>query len=436
MEKLLAMARKVCDQAEVYSVEYVADMVSYQNAKLDKIDTNFLSGYSLRIIKDGRLGFAYTRNLRDRQEFLQNALDSLKGGVRAEYVFPFAKKLPSIRTYDPSIKNLSGESIVAEAGRVSDILKSQTDGEIASGSFTYREKIKIINTKGADLSARSSYAGVYGGIIFPDSGSRISRFYQGKRFRRMPQGLLDELIMLYKHGVKIAEPKAGRMKVLFMPDSLITLLWRMQSGTSSKNVYEKVSPISKKIGRKIFSERLTIVDDPLDDRYPGARAFDDEGVACKPLTLVKNGVLKSFYYDLKYAKKLKAKSTGHGYRSGPWGGDPISLRPDPALAHLFIRPGKRSFMELVKSMDRGIILEGVLGPHSGNIPNGDYSVGASPGFYVEDGEIAGRVKDVMVAGNIYQTLKNVIDLGDALYPAFGGWAPAVLCDDVSVATKK
>jgi len=89
----------------------------------------------------------------------------------------------------------------------------------------------------------------------------------------------------------------------------------------------------------------------------------------------------------------------------------------------------------VKSIDRGIIIEGALGAHSGNIPNGDLSIGANPALYIENGEILGQVKDVMVAGNIYEMFKNVIDVSDTLYFSYSGLMPAILFDDVSVSTK-
>lgn len=226
------------------------------------------------------------------------------------------------------------------------------------------------------------------------------------------------------------------MKVLFMPDSMITLLWRITSGLSGRSIYEKISPIAGKLGQKIFSQKLTIIDDPLNDNYPLARSFDDEGVACNQLTLIDQGVLKSFYYDIKYAQKLGVTSTGHGYRSGPWGGDPLTTKPGPFLPHLFIKQGGAKLAKLISLMDRGIIVEGALGAHSGNIPNGDYSIGVSPGLYVENGEIVGQVKDAMVTGNIYETLTNVMELGDTLYPSFGGaWVPPLLCEGVSVTTK-
>lgn len=74
-------------------------------------------------------------------------------------------------------------------------------------------------------------------------------------------------------------------------------------------------------------------------------------------------------------------------------------------------------------------------PHSGNIPNGDYSVGVCPALYVEGGEIVGRVRDAMVAGNAWQTLQDVVAVGDTVQPTWGGRAPPILCDGVSVAVR-
>ncbi len=437
MEKLLEMAKKVSDKAEVYSVESTNNTVSFENARLQNIDSKFQSGLSLRIIKDGKLGFAYTRNLINREELVQNALDSLKGGVEANYDFPLTRELPKLDKYDSSLEGLSSKKMVEECARVCDILKSKIDGEIEMHSFANIDEIRIMNTEGTDISEKGTVFAMFGGASYPGSGAGIWRVFRSKKCEMLPADIVDTMIDLYKLSSKVVQPKGGKMKVMFMPNSMLTLLWRIFSGTSSKSVYEKTSPVAKKIGEKVFDEKLTIYDDPLEDKYPGARGFDDEGVACKPLTLVENGVLKSFFYDLSYANKLKKESTGHGYRTTQWGGDPITLKPIPTLSHISAKPGSKSFSELVKSMDRGVIVEYALGAHSGNIPNGDYSVAVSPGLYVENGQIVGRVKDAMVAGNIYETLKNVVDLSDIPFPCFSGeWIPLILCDNVSVATKK
>ncbi|PKP61864.1 TldD/PmbA family protein [Candidatus Atribacteria bacterium HGW-Atribacteria-1] len=439
MEKLLEMAGKICDKAEVYSIDHTYNSVTFEDAKLHDIESKFQSGISLRIIKNGKLGFAYTKNLLNCEEILQNAIDSIKGEVEANYDFPLTKELPQLNTYDPSIENLISSEMVRECTRICDILKSKTDGEISITSYKHIKNIRIINSEGIDISKKSSLYGIYGGVIYPGSISGIWRFLLSKKFQKLPVNVLNEIIELYTLSSNVIKPEGGKMKVMFMPNSMITLNWRIFSGTSSKSIYERISPIANKIGEKIFDEKITIFDDSLDDRYPSARAFDDEGVKCKPLTIIEDGVLKSFYYDLNYASKLNTESTGHGYKTAQWGGDLITSKPMPVLTHMRIKPGKKSLSDLVKLIDRGLILEGALGPHSGNIPNGDYSVGVNPGLYVENGEIIGHVKDAMVAGNIYETLKHVIDISDTLYPSYTGqyntWMPAILFDNLSVATK-
>ena len=159
-----------------------------------------------------------------------------------------------------------------------------------------------------------------------------------------------------------------------MPNTIYTLMWRLRSATNGQSIFKKTSPLQNKIGEQIFSDCLTIFDNPLDDKLPGARVFDDEGVRTAKLEIVNAGVLKNFYYDLEYAAKLKTNSTGHGYRSSMWGGDRTKIKPGPVLSHLTIEPGSASLQEMISSMERGIILKGAMGAHSGNIPNGDYSV--------------------------------------------------------------
>ena len=225
------------------------------------------------------------------------------------------------------------------------------------------------------------------------------------------------------------------MKVLFLPEALYALLSRVQSVTNGRNIYQRVSPVLEKLNEKTFDEKLTLYDDPLNDQVPDARGFDDEGTACQYFSVVEKGVLTHFYYDLYYAGKMGIPPTGHGFKGAMWGGETVSIKPSPSLEHLYIKPGEKSFQDLLRLMGQGIMVAGVMGAHSGNILNGDYSIGLSPGLYVEQGEIVGHVKDAMVAGNIFDTMNHIIELEDTLYPASGGMFPAILFDGVSVATK-
>jgi PmbA protein len=435
MEELMELAKKVSEEVEIYSVDEKNDLVLFENSKLKNIESKIQTGLSLRIINDGKLGFAYTKDLVDREELLQNALDSIAGGIKADFNFPGSFDFAELKSFDKSIESLSNNDIVSECKRVNEILKSKTEGQINLYAERNIHKVRIINSNGLDRNFKSSIYSFEPEILYPASYSAIGRVIIDKKFRKAPDEYLDFLLDIYNQSLKEVNPEKGRMKALFLPEVMYVIIWRVLSATNGKSIYQKESPLSSKIGERIFSEKITIYDDPLNDEMPDARGFDDEGVPCKYFPIIENGVLKNFFYDLYYAKKMNTKSTGHGYKSGMWGGETISMKPTPSLDHLYMRCGDKSFDELISYIDRGIIVGGALGAHSGNIPNGDFSIGLSPGIYIENGEIIGRVKDAMIAGNIYETMKNVIDIEDTIHHAFTGMFPAMLFDDVSVATK-
>lgn len=430
MERLLETAKKVCDKAEVYSVDYRSDSVSFENGQLKDIESSMQSGVSLRIMKNNCLGFAYTKNLRDREELVQNALDSLKGEVEASFEFPFTKALRELETYDPAIESLSNSAMVAECTRVCELLSGKTKGQLNISAYRSARSLRIMNSAGTDLSRRSSSYHLSPQIVYPYTQASLHRGLTSKRFEKYSGEYLEFLAETYNSSVKEVYPEGGKMKVLFMPETSYVFLWRLQTATSGQSLYEHISPLEGRSNEKIFDEKLTIYNDPLNDALPSARAFDDEGTPCSRFPVIEKGVLKNFYYDLYFSSKMKAMPTGHGFRGSMTG------KPAPSLSHLCIQQGSNSFPELLKSMDRGIIVAGAMGAHSGNIPNGDFSVGLAPGIYVENGEIAGHVKNTMVAGNIYDVLKRVVGIESNIPFSYAGSRPAVLLDGVSVTMKK
>jgi len=434
MERLLKKAMKHCDQAEVYSLEQTVDQITFQNMKLQDIDSQIQSGISLRIIKNGILGFAYTKNLGNRDELLNNALNSLKGNVKARFRLPKTMKVMKLATYDPTIEHLTTNTVVDECKKVTKYLKSNTKGQININAGRACSEIRLLNNTGTNLSARFSTYFLATALLYPGSYAAIRRLFTSKSFVETPRDHLDQIKDTYNSALDVITVPGGPMKVMFLPEALYVFLWRIQSGTSGRAVHEKQSPLATKIGKKICDRTITLFNDPFDDRQPHARAFDDEGTPCSRFPIIENGVLKNFYYDLDYASKMKVDPTGHGFKSTRWGGEAISLKPNPTMEHLWIKPGKDTFPHMLERMDRGVIVVYGLGAHSGNIPNGDFSIGLSPGLYVEKGKIKGRIKNAMVAGNVYDIMKNVITIENTVRPAFGGTFPSVLFDNVNVAT--
>jgi len=435
MEKLLALAQAQEAQAESYQLDTDLDIVTFENGRLKDISSSLQSGLSLRLIKDRKIGFTYTRNLTDREELLRNGLVTLRLGAEAYFDFPKTGSLPELNSYDPAIENLTNTELAAECQRVHRALSGLTKAQVNLYAYKYVYRQQVLNTSGTDLQTKGSSYHMQATLLLPGGSSGIHRGITGKSFLSASDELFNFLAELTNPAFREAQPKTGNMKVLFMPEALYGLTWRLKAGTSGKSVYQKESPVADKLGQKIFDEKLTVYDDPLNDQMPMAVAFDSEGTPCRKLTIVDRGVLKNFYYDLEYAGRMKAQPTGHGNRSGVSGGDPITIKPNPALDNLYIAPGSHSFENLVKAMDRGIIAGGVLGAHSGNIPNGDFSIGLSPGLYVENGVIQGRVSEAMIAGNIYDLLKEIVAIEDTVYITYGGTCPSILFDNVRVATR-
>jgi PmbA protein len=433
MEQLLEKASKAGDQAEIYFLEQTSDWIQFENGRLKDMESKMQSGFSLRIIKDGLLGFAYTKNLLDREDFLQQALDSLKGKVEAPFFSPLPESLPSPNAHDLLLESLPNTALVEEGTRICDVLRTKVKGEINISIQRSIDTLRLVNSRGSDHSLHSSSYYLNTSLLFPGTLAGLDSPIIGKRFQPFPQEKLDFLQSLFNQSLKEVRPQPGKMKILFFPETLYALIWRIQAGTNGKNIYEKTSPLLNKTGAKLFDSKITLYDDPLNDQQPQARSFDDEGVSCRKFVIVEDGEVQNSFYDLFYAGKMKVPPSGHGYKSAMWGGETVALKPRPSLEYLYLKPGEIPFWNLVKSIDRGILVAGVLGAHSGNILNGDFSLGLAPAIYVEEGEIIGRVKDAMAAGNIYETLQEVAALEDKVHPTYGGTFPALLLDQVNVA---
>ncbi len=432
MDEMLKVARDKSDKAELFCLEEKTDLITFENSRLKDIDSKIQFGISCRIQKDGKIGFAYTKNLYNGDELMKNALDSLAGGVQASFDFPLTQKLTELQSYDPSIEDVSANDLVEEGIRISDIFSARTKGQVNLYARIIKSNLRIMNSFSTDLRAKFSNYSLSLEILYPASHSVIERTLTSKKFKKAGEEYLNYILDMYNRSLKEAKVKKERMKVLFLPEVMYVLMWRLLRSANGRSIYTKESPLCGKIGEKIFDEKLTIYDDSLNDKMPNARAFDDEGVSCQYLKVIENGVLKNFYYDLYYAEKMGVESTGHGFKVAIWGGDTVSIKPVPTLEHLYIKTGDRTFGELISLIDRGLIIAGALGAHSGNIPNGDFSIGVAPGLYVEDGKIVGHVKDAMVSGNIYDTMKNVVAVEDTYHPAYMGTFPAILFDDISV----
>jgi PmbA protein len=217
--------------------------------------------------------------------------------------------------------------------------------------------------------------------------------------------------------------------VLFSPVGALVLGLPLVLGLNGRNVYRGISPMAGRAGEQLFDEKLTLLDDPTLAGRPGSSAYDDEGLPRQRRPLIAHGVLEGFVYDLKTAVQSGTAPTGNGERS-------LFNPPTPGFSNLILLGGTTPLAEIIAGIDEGLLVESPLGLGQGNVISGAFSNNLSLAYKIERGEIAGRVKDVGIAGNVYQDLRTIAALSQESEWVYGGLRmPYVLLPELNVVTK-
>ncbi|BBB14620.1 peptidase U62 modulator of DNA gyrase [Candidatus Rickettsiella viridis] len=182
--------------------------------------------------------------------------------------------------------------------------------------------------------------------------------------------------------------------VIFHAEIASSLIGNFLSAISGGNLYRKASFLVNHLGQPIFSDKITIHEQPHLLKGLGSAPFDDEGVTTRNRTLVSNGVLQGYLLSSYSARKLGMQTTGNA------GG-----------AHnIVLETSQLSLEDLIKQMDRGLLVTELMG-QGVNLVTGDYSRGAV-GFWVEHGKIQYPVEEITIAGNLRDMYKNIVGIGN------------------------
>lgn len=213
------------------------------------------------------------------------------------------------------------------------------------------------------------------------------------------------------------KPKSQEVPIIFSPEMARSFLGNLAAAMMGRNIFRKSSFLKDKLGEKIANEGFQLRDEPLLPGKLGSRYFDAEGVTSKPLTLVENGVLKSYMLSTYSANKLKMKTTGHA------GG----------ISNLVIEPGKYSEDELIASVKNGLYLTFMSG-QGANITTGDYSRGGQ-GIWIRDGKLAEPVAEFTIAGKFIDMLNNITMIGNEVDERGSILSPAFKIDKMALSGK-
>jgi len=437
MEKLLQQACKEVDSAELFRVKSKTVPVNFEVNRLKSIDISESEGKALRVINKGRIGFSSFAGSEGFDSMVEKAAATSEFGSEASFDFPEEAKRSEkkkINIYDKKIEDKSIEEMIKIGedilGRVRDFnRKLRCDVTIVKDC----NKMEYFNSRGGNFSYSKTavaYSMMVQQIENQDMLMVYSSIESGEDNLELEE-LTSEIIENLKWGEKIIPVESGKMPVIFTPKAALVLILPIISGLNGKMVLKKISPLTSHKNKKLWSDLLTLYSDGTIDFAAGSAPFDDEGVEMKLVPLVEKGEIKNFYYDLQTAGIAGVESTGNGLRAGS------QSEPVPGISNLVIEEGKVSFSEMIKDIKEGIIIDQVLGLGQGNIISGAFSNNVQLGYKIEKGKIVGRVKDVMIAGNAIEELKNIAALGDKAKWVSGKYKfPHIYLKSLSVSAKK
>lgn len=400
-EQLLELAmRSGAEAAEVFQSQSLSRPVFFEANRLKQLESSQSEGIALRLWRGGHPGLAVAYGPVEPQTLVDRAiaLSELNHPETIELSPPIHKHYPDLG------QAVSVEQLVEWGREAIDLVRTAYPDIICAAEWECdAETTRLINSAGLDsgytdttLSCYLSAEWVRGDDFLSVSDGQTQREHLN------PASLARQIIERLDWAQTNVAPPVGRVPVLFTAKAADMLWGTVQAAMNGKQVIERASPWSDRLGEPVISNQLTLSQNP--DLGPFSCPFDDEGTPTQPITFIKDGVLQLFYTDRTIGRALSSGTTGNGFRPH------LGSYPTPGLFNLIVQPGFKPLHQLVQQIDRGIVVDQMLGGGAGI--SGDFSVNVDLGYRVERGEVVGRVKNTMVAGSIYTALRNVVDLGD------------------------
>ncbi len=399
--------------------------VDYRDEKIEKMKESSQQGLSIEIFSKGRYSSHSTNDLRKEslEKFIQNAVDLTRYLEVDEYrgltdpTLYEGQSDADLDLFDPEYDGLTTKTRKEVAMNLGAHLLGQDDRiiSVASGFSDNSGETYVVKSNGFEGTRKATSFSQYVEVSIQGEGDRKPqnwRYYSARHLADLPSTKQTAMEALERTRSQLgqAKVKTDAMPMIVENSNASGLLRRLSRPLSGASIQQKNSFLDGKKGKKIASKELTITDEPTIVRGLGSRLYDGDGIAAKKMYVIQDGVLKNYYIDVYYGRKLGWTPTT-GYAS-----------------NIVIKPGKRSAKAIEKDLDKGILVTNWLGGNA-NGTTGDFSLGVA-GWLIENGQRTQPIGEMNISGNYTDLLMNLKEVGNDPYPYSSFRTPTLIFNDV------
>ena len=376
-------------------------------------------GIGIRVIRDGRTGFAYAGTLDEAAivEVLADARDNVQFGTVDEWAAlaePDGVAITEQTLWNDRLADYPTDDKIDLAKRL-EKLSSGSDPRVRVDDANYADahgESAVASTTGIRMSGRENGCYVSVSTLADDGDGDDAETQTGFGFSvgRSPDEFdLDraarEAVDRATRLLGATQPPSKRLTVVLDPFVTAQFLGVISSTLNGEAVVKGRSLFKDRIGEDVASPLVTLVDDPTNPLAYTATDVDGEGLAARRNVLIDGGVLRQFVHNSYSARRAGTVSTGNATRGG------FAGTPGVGALALSLVPGTRSQDELIADVDDGLLVQQMQGLHSGVNPiSGDFSTGAA-GLLIEKGAIGAPVREITIASTLQRMLLDIVEVG-------------------------
>ncbi len=407
------------DYADIFIERSSPFSVVCEDGKIEKISSGVDCGAGIRLIVDQRTAYTYTNDISTGSllELADAVRQAAAGRAMLTEINLSEKKprfeLPVIR--DPRSLSASGKKdLVLRANAVA----RAVDKRIRQAMVVYREnrqQVVIAHSGGfharderVSLTALVHVVAIDGSVVQtgyePVGGSAGLELLDAYPLEQAAETAARRAVMM----LSARKAPAGRMPVVLSSEAGGTMIHEaVGHGLEADLAQAGLSVYANRLGERIASSLITVVDDKTLAGKRGSFRFDDEGSDAGRTVLIEKGILKTFLYDRLTAMKDGAALTGNGRRES------YKHRPIPRMTNTMIVQGEDDPAEILRSTPKGLFVK-KMGGGQVNTVNGDFVFEVSEGYLIENGSVGEPVRGATLTGNGPQVLLSIDRVGTDL----------------------